>query len=169
LKDKNLWVRATAAKALGRIGDSCAVAALENMWRKDSSVLVKIWSAYALVRINKNQKAFQYLLTKLKDNSEEVCWQAVDALREIGDKRAVEPLIEALKDVRFGVRAHVMCALGEIGDKRAVEPLIEALKDEHKFVRPTAVEALEKITGQKLGRSYGRWVEWWRKQQKSKK
>ena len=103
LKDEDDDVRRAAAEALGRIGDGRAVGALENVLRKGGKAVVRIWAAYALVRINKNEKAFQYLLTRLKDKDPDIRRLVAYALGEIGDGRAVEPLIEALKDESWHV------------------------------------------------------------------
>jgi len=70
------------------------------------------------------------------------CYEAAEALGEIGDTRAVEPLIKALSDENRYVRQHAVAALGEFGDERAVEPLIGMLSDDHLWVRTGAVEAL---------------------------
>ena len=70
------------------------------------------------------------LITALKDEYEEVRYQAARALGNMKDARAVEPLIAALNEENPGVRTEAAKALGEIGDAWAVEPLIEALKDE---------------------------------------
>jgi hypothetical protein len=73
----------------------------------------------------------------------------------------VEPLIEALKDPLS--RGYAAEALGKIKDPKAVEPLIEALKDKDFGVRRRAAEALEEITGEKLGRNFWKWREWFEK------
>jgi len=122
------------------------------------------------VKPKKKGKDVEGLINALKDEDEDVRWEAAealdklhwrpsddsektlyllakqewDALVELG-QLAVEPLIQALKDEDSDVGEKVAEALGEIGDARAVEPLIQALKDEDSDVGEKVAEALGEI------------------------
>jgi HEAT repeat protein len=94
-----------------------------------------------------DKRAFEPLITALKDEDRSVRSSASGALGELGDKRAVEPLIAALKDKDAGVRGSVARALAQLGDERAVEPLRQALKDDDGKVLSSVAFALAQLLG----------------------
>jgi HEAT repeat protein len=51
-------------------------------------------------------------------------------------------------------------ALGALGDKRAVPILIERLSD--KDLQNSALQALQELTGERLGNDPAAWVKWWK-------
>ncbi|MCJ7751524.1 MAG: HEAT repeat domain-containing protein, partial [Armatimonadetes bacterium] len=135
-----------AAQALGRIGDTRAVApliaVLENKyeaWRD-----VRAGAAKALGQIG-DVRAVAPLIVPLRDAySSLVPNAALEALVMIGAP-AVESLIAALKDESKDARQRAAEALSLIGDARAAEPLTALLKDESEYVRNAVVKALVKI------------------------
>jgi len=159
LKDEDSGVRWRAAKALGEIGDPKAITPLIAALKDENSGVCSS-AAFALGEIQ-DPKAVEPLIEALKDKDSWVRWNAAEALGKIKDPRVVEPLIEALKDEDSGVRWRAAKALGKIKDPRAVEPLIEALKDP--LSRDYVAKALEEITGEKLGRNFWKWREWFEK------
>ncbi|MGB9200863.1 HEAT repeat domain-containing protein, partial [Methanobacterium sp.] len=62
------------------------------------------------------------LIHSLKDDSENVRKEAMNALERIGDPRATEPLIDLLLDPDITIQEEAITALGRIRDKRAVQP-----------------------------------------------
>ncbi len=83
---------------------------------------------------------------------------ALNKLIEIGEP-AVEPLISELEKSN---NWQVPKALGAIGDKRAVEPLIQKWqKCDWTPMKEVISEALERITGKKLGQDKEKWDKWW--------
>jgi hypothetical protein len=91
-------------------------------------------------------RAFQALVSCLRDPSAEVRARACIALRKLDDTRAVDPLIEALKDDHEYVRKHAAEALGSLGDTRAVVPLEKAAANRDRFlVSVSANMALQEI------------------------
>jgi hypothetical protein len=143
MKDRDEYVRGSAASALGSIGDAKAVGALEKAL-KDEDVLVRGNAADALGAIG-DPRAVEALEEVLNDECVGVRLQAVLALEAIDDPRTVGALEKALEDADASVRGNAAVALGAIGGARAVEALNEALKDEDVSVREIAAEALEKI------------------------
>ncbi len=98
----------------------------------------------------KEEKEIEKLIKQLKDEDEDVRWEAALALVMIDEKaeKAVPALIVALKDEAENVRRSAARALGMIGEKadEAVPALIEALKDEERRVRFAAARALGMIS-----------------------
>jgi HEAT repeat protein len=146
--DKDPYVKANAALALGMINDSKAAVPLAQAL-KDEDVNVRRGSAVALVELAtrdiKVGQAEDSLLLALNDTDGTVRANAATALGNIKDKRAVNPLMRSLADRDWSVRRYAAYALGSIGDPRASGPLTQALKDENSSVRETAATALGEI------------------------
>lgn len=110
LGHKDASIRATAAKALGTLGDKQALVSLIALL-KDEQDDVRQGAAEALGKII----------------------PTVEALGKIGDARAVEPLskivLSSPSAYMQDLRPAAACALGKIGDQRAIEPLLTALKN----------------------------------------
>jgi HEAT repeat protein len=158
LKHKNPKIRQMAASQL-KVHDAFAVQALIAAL-KDDDPYVRGSAAASLSWI-KDPTAVEPLISALGDRNWLVQKDAASALGKIRDSRAVRPLIQALKDSFWHVQWSAALALGEIGDPLAVEPLIEALKNKERNVVEGAMEALEKITGNKLAKDPERWQKWW--------
>lgn len=112
----------------------------------------------------KDVRAVEPLIVALKDEDWDVRSKAVEVFNAIGTP-AVELLIKALRDDAWEVRVGAVEALGKIGDRRAVYPLITVLgdEDEGEFIRESAAEALNLITGQTFGENPAKWQKWWEK------
>jgi HEAT repeat protein len=133
-------VHASAAQALGEIGDARAVEPLIAALKEENA---KVAAADALGQIG-DPRAVEPLIAALKDLSGSTRGNIAQALGLIDDPRAVEPLIAALKEQNGGERL-IVEALGHLGDPRAVEPLIAALYYDSVVVRSRAADALGKI------------------------
>ncbi|HXF06632.1 MAG TPA: HEAT repeat domain-containing protein [Blastocatellia bacterium] len=123
--DEEFAVQVASVRALAQIADAQAVPILCRWLGKKESLIPEIRSqiARALGDIG-DARAGEPLIEALKDEDQDVCQAAAEALVGMG-AAAVEPLIAALEDGR--VRWAAVEALGRIGDARAVEPLIKAL------------------------------------------
>lgn len=124
LKDENALVRAQAATALGLIGDSRALAplnqALADEDDADSEVCLLIMVALGKLG---DDETIRFCVEGLQDpDSDERAGSAV-ALGMIGDKRGIPPLIGALGDKSVNVRCFAAAALGEIGDASVIPHL----------------------------------------------
>ncbi len=107
--------RAFAAKALGKIGDSSAVAAL-IMALEDNDWAVVRESIVALGEI-KDKRAVPVLIDALEFGDSAGKNYAIQSLCVIGDTSAVPALIKALGDEESNIRSEASWALGEIGEK----------------------------------------------------
>jgi HEAT repeat protein len=135
--DKDKQVRRAAARTLGRLKDSRAVAPL-SIAVQDQDMGMRQAAANALGEIG-DPGAIEPLITTCRyhDDSGRA---AADALVQIGSP-AVAQLVAAL--ARDESRSRAAWALGEIGDARAIEPLTAILHDPK--VRATVVRALESL------------------------
>jgi HEAT repeat protein/nicotinamide riboside kinase len=116
LREKAVW-------ALGRLGQEWTVVPLiAALWDKEWKVRRRV--AWALGRM-RDERAVQHLIRALGDGKEEVCQEAVEALKAIGEP-AMMPLIRTLSDPRKQVREMATMALSRIGAP-AIRPLILTL------------------------------------------
>jgi len=89
-------------------------------------------------------EAVPTLIEAIKEDA--LCWEAINALGNIGGKAAMNALCDALlNDSDMGVRFRAASSLGKIQDKEAVPALIKALSDRDEYVRESAAYALGKI------------------------
>jgi HEAT repeat protein len=139
LHDKDYFLRAGAAEALGKTGSRRAALLLIKALG-DEEWWVRLRAAYSLGDIG-DARAVPPLLAMHQDRA---AHQARQALWLIG-LPGVQPLCDALKDRDHGVRFQAAMTLGEIADRRAVEPLLAVLHDADKAVRRQAVLALGAI------------------------
>ena len=120
LGHEDRYVRESAARGLGRLGDKRAIEALVTALM-DGQYRVSRAAANALKDIDRK-------------------WAATAAAR-----KAVPALIASVRASNFNGPLHVVKALGAIGDARAVEPLVGALSCRGAAVRETAARALAQI------------------------
>lgn len=168
-------VRYNAARVLGELGDSAAVAPLIHALKHDKNGSVRLYVARALGELG-DVSATSHLIESLReDRNVDVRVRAARALGRLGGQEVVMPLVEALSDEnpqvcvtsadalieigriaapplidslkseRVNVRCDATRALGELGDPIAVMPLVEMLNDEWVNVRIYAVQSLGKL------------------------
>ncbi len=135
LNDKNPRTRATAARALGKIGGRRCVKSLSKIVN-DKDLRVSIAAKEGLI-LN-TLKAFS-------NKDPDVRANAARLLGKIDSTRSVSSLCGILRDKDPRVRTNAAKSLGIIGSKRARKPLTRALKDKDSTVRSAAKEALELI------------------------
>ncbi|GEM_PF-663249 len=167
-------VRASAAEALGALGDTAALNALIISAIADTDDHVRLSATTALGHV-KHARSAQVLAGLLEDQDNKIADAAAVGLENLSEL-AVEPVFELLNHELVDVRVraiHVLgrlrhrgaCdrlirgltdkviwvrivsaqALGEIGDSRAAPALIAALKDRDLVVRAMAAEALGRL------------------------
>jgi HEAT repeat protein len=173
LKAEKIEIRRRAALTLDKLGDKSGVpvmiAALGETTGSDRNNVV------VALRIMKDERAIPALRAALKDKTAYVRSIAVAALGELKAKEAYGDIVALTTDkpLETGPNNTLNCirmppaelacyALGALGDKRAVPVLIKLLDD--KDVMSQARQALETLTGQKLGDDPAAWAKWWDEQ-----
>lgn len=149
-KNKDWWVRKSAAIALGGINDPRVVEPLA--WLIDDDVqTVRKSALYALERIKSDLKV-EPLIKALKYHSDStIRTKAARILGETGDSRAVDPLLAATRWFeKDDLRITAIRALGQTGSEKAVESLIKILlNDRDTEARRYAAESLGAIKRKK--------------------
>lgn len=130
-RDKKFSVRASAAVALGMIGDERAVVPLSEILGKGAE----------------NSGLLKKIRGKKSGENEFVRRAAAHSLGQIGSRAGVPALIAALTDERAGddVRREAAISLGLIGDPSAVPALRSALAARDPYLSRIAYEALRKL------------------------
>jgi len=136
--------RWAAADALGRIGDSRAVARLLRAL-EDPAMTVRRASIVALLRLEAMNAVPRIARRLEEDQSGGVRMIAAGVLGKFEDPRAVPALVRALGDVQWYVRQAAATALGQIGDRRAIAALEKATRDPRKSVARAAAAALRAL------------------------
>jgi HEAT repeat protein len=143
LRDRDEFVRWTAAEALAWIKDDTTVPMLLEAIH-DPYVNVRRAVIYGLIEIG-DIHVTPALLEALNDEYAGVREIAAEALGRISSPAAVPGLLMALEDEDGFVRRSAADALGAIGNVAAVPELANALRDSEVHVRWAAAEALGKI------------------------
>jgi len=161
LTHTQLSVASAAAEALGSLRDPRAVQPLLSalpVWNE------RHWGGLAaeLRNFAQDPRVVPALVDQLHRNGDVI--GAATVLGELRSSAAVDALIPHLKDSQ-PARCSAAEALGLIKDIRAVGPLINALTSETDGTAEAyEIEALQRITGQRLGSERRRWLEWWKAQ-----
>lgn len=121
LVEGGLTIRATAARALGKLGDARAVEPLA-MLLDDPDAGSRMAAAIALGRVG-GRNTIPALLRTLGDPSRPVRIHALASLVRVGAPDAVPPLIAHLESRSVTMRRWAARRLGRVGDERAVAPL----------------------------------------------
>ncbi len=166
------WQQFEIAKALAKVADVQALAALEPLLRDDDRH-VRANAAFVFAGRG-DGRGLETLTAILADGSDRPLGQgmpggsfntaaprwwvpsqiradryyAVHVLGELGDHRGVDILIPLLRDP--DVNYHAAWALGQIRDRRAIGPLIRTLKDRDALVRVSAIQALEALDAKEV-------------------
>jgi len=113
LEDDSPTARAQAATALGKLGNSSAVAPLIAVLQNQSSA-VRGAAANALGKIN-DSRAVEPLIALLQDSEPKVRALAARALGRLGDGRALAPLQKLAQDADQTVRDKAQEAVKKLG------------------------------------------------------
>src|SRR5258706_419300 len=152
LQDEVDDVRFAAANGLGRLGSEEARAPLLGLL-KYGTVKVRraVFRALSRLKGAPPRESIAGLLDALYDDDAVVRAYAIDVLSGANkrDKRILPVVRLQLKDTNVHVRKASVRALGVLGDESIVTALEDALTDDSPEVRMVAVDALERIGGNK--------------------
>lgn len=123
--DRSELVRASAAKALGGIGDPGAIDALLDALRDEFPVRCRAVVSLGAIR---DDAALPAIAALLRDAAPEIRYHAVGALIEINPPNALSLLEPLIDDSSGMVRRGVGKALEKLGDPRAAELLNDSTK-----------------------------------------
>jgi HEAT repeat protein len=148
-----------AAEALGRIGDASALEHVRSAWRGDDHPSLRVWYAFATVRIGGDKDARRFVIDCIRGTEDR--YAALEALQGIAgpeDIPALASILAAGDD--DSTEELAVEALGRIGTKDVVDPLIGALRTGEWNVRVHAARFLRKTTGQEFAENYRDWKAW---------
>ena len=175
LSDQNRYVRESAVRALGRIGDSVALPSLAELFRSpgrvgpgvvydalvafgaegepvfvdalDSEILsVRVASCFGVAGLSEPEHARRLLEPLLGDKAAVVRIAAAQSLGQIGGQRLPEALGHATRDEQTGVRSAATGALGSYDDPRGVTLAVNALLDPDREIAVRAGESLVRLS-----------------------
>ena len=160
LGDRSSAVRAAAVVSLGRIGAMGAANEVSRLLRRDGAWEVRAEAAGAMALI-RGPSAAADLEVALRDRDPRVRLAILEALEAAAPGAARQQAIAALSDPDWTVRCTASEILTRIGGKEAIGPLIGGLeKAEGRTIRDFS-NALDKITGRRLGADSVAWRTWW--------
>jgi len=171
LADRNRYVRESAVRALGRIGDSRVLPSLAELFRTPGRVgsgvvydalvafgsdaepvfvgalgsetaSVRVASCFGVAALSESDSAQPLLQPLLGDRVPAVRSAAAEALGQVGGELLPDALAHASRDEQATVRSAATGALGAYDDPRSVELALHALLDSD---RETAVRAAESL------------------------
>lgn len=171
LSDKNRYVRESAVRALGRIGDSVALPSLAELFRSPGRVgagvvydalvafgseaepvfadalgseiaSVRVASCFGVAVLSMPERARRLLEPLLGDEAAPVRSAAAESLGQVGGDRLPDALAQAMGDEQAAVRSAAAGALGSYDDPQGVALAVIALLDPD---RDTAVRAGESL------------------------
>ena len=117
----------------------------EQHWGQHGDPLTTPGELAAAALVSIGSRAFDPVLSALKDSRWVARRNAAWTLGALNDSRAAKALVEALKDSEADVREQAAWALGALGEEIATEALVSALKDPDPGVRRQAAWALGAI------------------------
>jgi len=143
------WVIASAAVALGGIGDSTAIPALIRTL-DNSSMWVRYWATDALGEIG-DPEALSALVKVLSDEDTSVRMAAAESLGKIGDRATIPHLVKMLQDTERWAIRDAAAALGEFGGEEAFSALAVVLaNDPDPVIRAEIPDILRKMDDDRI-------------------
>jgi len=145
LGDADPFVRATAAKLTGDVGNPANAQRLVERLRDDGNPIVRQRAAEALAEL-RGDVAVAGLAAGMDDVSQNVRLAAVRGIRMLDPGFAPQTLERLLSsDPNWEIRVQAATALGASGDPLAAPALEAALEDRNEFVRSAVANALRDL------------------------
>lgn len=148
IRDSDGFVRATACKLLGDLGDRGAAEVLAARLSEDRDSIVRQRAAEALTKLG-GEVALHGLADGVNDPLDDVRLASVKGLRSLDPCFAKPALVRLLfEDSMWEIRVQAATALGACGDPEVLPALEAALEDPNEFVRSAAANAIRVHQGQ---------------------
>lgn len=163
VQSENIRWKVRAIKSLGQLKNPLAFDTLEQIEQGELDVVstaaedalyyirdairARANAAFVLGELG-GEESIGILLDTLSDNSAEVRWTAVQALRKIRSDKVLNELAQiALRDEISYTRREAIAAIGDIGvfDEKIKQVLLKAIKDEIRSVRAESARILGRI------------------------
>ncbi len=145
LKNENLSIRRSAARALYAVGDASAIEPLLAFANdRNAERDMRIVTTFALGGIG-DARVVPPLIALTTDPDAAVRGAAIRGLGERRDRRALPALTAALKDPDAASRSNAVAALASAGGTSTVPALLALLKEQDYGVRDGAVRALGEL------------------------
>lgn len=114
-----------------------------------------------LISISNNQGVAKPLFDALCANTEPLIEDKIlESLKKLTNI-VIELLISELNSKEIYVRKKAAYSLGYLEDPRAIKPLINVLNSKNDSLNTITLNALEKITGIRIGNNYEECNDWW--------
>jgi len=165
LSDPSRRVQAGAAIALGNYRHPIASQRLTEVF-PTVEPKIRVHLVYALSQIN-DIIAVPFLMNQFAQQTPDVRAAIALALGKLRDARALPTLLTAAQDDDEIVRANGLYALSSFYTPVVIDTLINSLDDPVQRVREAAAEALNQLTGLKLGPVKQNWLSWWETQKQA--
>lgn len=137
-KSPELWVRCSAARALGFKGNAAAARRLMAIVEdEEEEGRVRESAVVSLGKIG-DARAVDVIAQALLQDDASLAREAAQALGKIGSQKAAPALTKALSDSRLYVVMHSARSLGVIGDKRAARPIFQLFDREDALKNSTS-------------------------------
>jgi HEAT repeat protein len=148
--------RSQFADALAKIGEQATADLLRSI--QDDNGLVRVWSARALYRLDRERFRARVvpILTEALEQETEVASDAATVLEQMGEDAvsAISALIRQLEHREFAVRCNAAHALTAAVKPGQVDSLLTALQNSNPLVRVGAAFALQRVDAASESKSH---------------
>ncbi len=123
-------------------------------------IKISVIRAFGFAR---DDRAVEYLIRLLGDESEQIRTVTLNALGRIKTKKTINMMADAMLNPKQSrdVKILLAKALGNTNDQDSVDPLIKMLRSDDSDLRETVMASLEKITKVSSNKDSSWWREWW--------
>ena len=147
--EKSVYLRESAASALGLIGDMRALDPLvsiletkQGLMNKFTFLKERVIEALTKLRLDDNDRVFRALKGSLSDDSTQVRINAIEALMESNHPQAVEVIKTCLSDSDEEVRKNALIALYNLEGRDILDEVI-SLPNYHQTLKEEAQYMIE--------------------------
>ena len=148
-EERSVYLRESAASALGMLGDLRAVDPLVSILETKQGIIDKftflkerVIEALGKLRLDNNERVFNALKSSLMDESSQIRINAIEALMDSEHPEAYDAIKGCLKDVNDEVKKNALIALYNMVGRRILDEVIRET-DYPDVLKVEAVSILE--------------------------